>query len=113
MYLPEPHTDFIFSVIAEETGFLGSTLIVLLFLALLIKGARIARNAPSFYTTLTALGLTLMLTLQAFFNISMATGLIPTKGLPLPFFSYGGSSMLSTLIAVGMILNISAHRHRV
>ncbi|MBI4802337.1 MAG: putative lipid II flippase FtsW [Elusimicrobia bacterium] len=110
MYLPEPHTDFIFPVIAEELGLLGSLFIVLLFIALLIKGARIARNAPSFYTTLAALGLTLTLTLQAFFNLAMSTGLIPTKGIPLPFFSYGGSSMLTSMIAVGLILNISAHR---
>jgi cell division protein FtsW len=112
MYLPAPHTDFVFSVIAEELGFFGSLLIILLFLALLIKGVRIARNAPSFYTTLTALGLTLTLALQAFFNVAMATGLIPTKGIPLPFFSYGGSSMLATMISVGIILNISAHRNR-
>ena len=112
LYLPEPHTDFIFSVIAEELGFLGSLAIVLLFLALLIKGVRIARNAPSFYTPRAALGLTLMIVLQAFFNVAMTTGLIPTKGLPLPFFSYGGSSILSTLTAVGIILNISAHRNQ-
>jgi len=112
MYLPEPHTDFIFPVIAEELGFMGSMFIVLLFLALLIKGVRIARNAPSFYTTLTALGLTLMIVLQAFFNVAMATGLIPTKGIPLPFFSYGGSSILTTMIAIGVILNISAHRNQ-
>lgn len=110
LYLPEPHTDFIFSVIAEETGFLGSMLIVLLFLALLVKGVRIARNAPSFYTSLAALGLTLMLAGQAFFNMAVTMGLIPTKGIPLPFFSYGGSSILTSLIAVGIILNISAHR---
>ena len=112
MYLPDPHTDFIFPVIAEEIGLVGSLFIVLLFLALLVKGVRIARNAPSFYTTLTALGLTLMITLQAFFNVAMATGLIPTKGIPLPFFSYGGSSILTTMIAVGIILNISAHRNQ-
>lgn len=110
MYLPEPHTDFIFSIIAEEMGFLGSMLIVLLFLALLIKGVRIARNAPSFYTSLAALGLTLTITGQAFFNMAMTMGLMPTKGIPLPFFSYGGSSILASLIAVGIILNISAHR---
>jgi len=112
LYIPEPYTDFIFPVIAEEIGFIGSMFIVLLFLALLIKGVRIARNAPSFYTTLTALGLTLMIVLQAFFNLAMATGLIPTKGIPLPFFSYGGSSILTTMIAIGIILNISAHRNQ-
>ena len=108
LYLPEPHTDFIFSVIAEETGFLGSMLIVLLFLALLIKGVRIARNAPSFYTSLAALGLTLMITGQAFFNIAMTMGL-PTKRILLPFF------LLRRFLHAHLSdsrdnLNISAHR---
>jgi cell division protein FtsW len=110
MYLPEPHTDFIFPVVAEEIGLIGGLFITALFAALLVKGARIARNAPSLYTSLAAFGLTLVLTLQAFFNLSMAIGLIPTKGIPLPFFSYGGSSILASMIMVGLILNISAHR---
>ncbi|MCX5791582.1 MAG: putative lipid II flippase FtsW [Elusimicrobia bacterium] len=110
MYLPEAHTDFIFPIVAEEMGLAGGLLIVGLFTALLVKGARIAANAPSLYTSLTALGLTLVITLQAFFNLSMAIGLIPTKGIPLPFFSYGGSSIVVTLIMTGIILNISAHR---
>ncbi|MBI5744459.1 MAG: putative lipid II flippase FtsW [Elusimicrobia bacterium] len=110
MYLPEPHTDFIFPVVAEELGLLGGLLIAGLFVGLLVKGARIARNAPSLYTSLAALGLTLTITLQAFFNLAMATGLIPTKGIPLPFFSYGGSSIWSSMIMVGLILNVSAHR---
>jgi len=110
MYLPEPHTDFIFPVVAEEIGLVGGLFITALFAALLVKGARIARNAPSLYTSLAALGLTLTLTLQAFFNLSMAIGLIPTKGIPLPFFSYGGSSILASMIMVGLILNVSAHR---
>jgi len=110
MYLPEPHTDFIFPVVAEEMGLIGGLFITALFAALLVKGSRIARNAPSLYTSLAAFGLTLTLTLQAFFNLSMAIGLIPTKGIPLPFFSYGGSSILSSMIVVGLILNISAHR---
>jgi cell division protein FtsW len=110
MYLPEPHTDFIFPVVAEELGLIGGLLIAGLFVGLLVKGARIARNAPSLYTSLAALGLTLTITLQAFFNLAMATGLIPTKGIPLPFFSYGGSSIWSSMIMVGLILNVSAHR---
>ncbi|HAT72722.1 MAG TPA: putative lipid II flippase FtsW [Elusimicrobia bacterium] len=110
MYLPEPHTDFIFPVVAEEIGLIGGLFITALFAALLVKGARIARNAPSLYTSLAAFGLTLTLTLQAFFNLSMAIGLVPTKGIPLPFFSYGGSSILSSMLMVGLILNISAHR---
>ncbi len=110
MYLPEPHTDFIFPVVAEELGLVGGLVITALFAALLVKGARIARNAPSLYTSLAAFGLTLIITLQAFFNLSMAIGLIPTKGIPLPFFSYGGSSIWSSLLMVGLILNVSAHR---
>ncbi len=110
MYLPEPHTDFIFPVVAEELGLVGGLLIVGLFTALLFKGARIARNAPSLYTALAALGMTLVITLQAFFNLSMAIGLIPTKGIPLPFFSYGGSSILASMLMVGVILNVSGHR---
>ena len=110
LYIPEPHTDFIFPVVAEELGLVGGLLIVALFAALLVKGARIARNAPSMFTALAALGLTLTLTLQAFFNMAMSTGLIPTKGIPLPFFSYGGSSIWASMIMVGLILNVSAHR---
>ncbi len=107
MYLPNPHTDFIFPVLCEELGILGATLVLGLFAALLLRGVRIARRAPDLYGTLLATGLTLMITLQAFFNIAMSIGLLPTKGLPLPFFSYGGSSMLVTLSAIGMLLNIS------
>ncbi|MBI4351283.1 MAG: putative lipid II flippase FtsW [Elusimicrobia bacterium] len=110
MYLPEPHTDFIFPVVAEELGLVGGLFIVGLFTALLLKGARIARNAPSLYTALTAFGLTLVIALQAYFNLAMAIGLVPTKGIPLPFFSYGGSSILASMIMVGVILNVSAHR---
>ncbi len=110
MYLPEPHTDFIFPVVAEELGLVGGLIILALFTALLVKGARIARNAPSMYTALAALGLALAITLQAFFNMAMATGLVPTKGIPLPFFSYGGSSIWASMIMVGLILNVSAHR---
>ncbi|MDO8806579.1 MAG: FtsW/RodA/SpoVE family cell cycle protein, partial [Elusimicrobiota bacterium] len=110
MYLPVPHTDFIFPVVAEELGLIGGLFIVGLFTALLLKGARIARNAPSLYTALAAFGLTLVITLQAFFNLAMTIGLLPTKGIPLPFFSYGGSSILTSMIMVGIILNISAHR---
>ena len=89
---------------------MGGLFITALFAALLVKGARIARNAPSLYTSTAALGLTLVITLQAFFNLAMAIGLVPTKGIPLPFFSYGGSSIWASMIMVGLILNISAHR---
>lgn len=110
LFLPEPHTDFIFPVVAEELGLVGGIVITGLFTAFLLKGARTARNAPSLYTSLAALGLTLLISLQAFYNMGMSIGILPTKGIPLPFFSYGGSSLWATLIMVGVILNISAHR---
>lgn len=110
LYLPEPHTDFIFPVVAEELGLVGGIVITGLFTAFLLKGARAARNAPSLYTSLAALGMTLLISLQAFYNMGMSIGILPTKGIPLPFFSYGGSSIWATLIMVGVILNVSAHR---
>ncbi|MBU2530166.1 MAG: FtsW/RodA/SpoVE family cell cycle protein, partial [Elusimicrobia bacterium] len=110
MYLPEPHTDFIFPVIAEELGMFGGMAIMLLFLFLLLKAIKIAKTADNLFSSLLALGLIFTISMQAFFNIAMTIGLIPTKGLPLPFFSYGGSSMVMTLIAIGIVLNISAQK---
>ncbi|MFH2202188.1 MAG: putative lipid II flippase FtsW [Elusimicrobiota bacterium] len=109
MYLPAPHTDFIFPVICEEVGLLGALALLGLFLWFLLRGIRIARNAPDLFGTILAAGLTFLICLQAFFNISMSIGLLPTKGVPLPFFSYGGSSMLTVLTAVGILLNISRY----
>jgi len=110
MYLPAPHTDFIFPVLCEELGLLGAVAVLCLFTALLLRGIRIARGAPDLFGMLLASGLTFLICLQAFFNIAMSIGLMPTKGLPLPFFSYGGSSLLVTLAAMGILLNISRHR---
>lgn len=107
LYLPAPHTDFIFPVLCEELGLLGGLLILSLFAWFLSRGLSIARRAPDLYGTLLASGLTFLIVLQAFFNMSMSLGLIPTKGLPLPFFSYGGSSLLVTMAAIGILLNIS------
>ncbi|MDT8286771.1 MAG: FtsW/RodA/SpoVE family cell cycle protein, partial [Elusimicrobiales bacterium] len=110
MYLPEPHTDFIFPVVAEELGLFGSLLIAGLFGYLLLRGLRLARNATTFFSAIAASGMVLVICLQAFFNMAMTLGLTPTKGIPLPFFSYGGSSMITMLIAAGFVLNVSAHR---
>ena len=107
MYLPKPYTDFIFPVICEELGLIGALVVLALFAAILIRGVQIARRAPNLFGTLLACGITFTMTLQAFFNIAMAIGLLPTKGIPLPFLSFGGSSLLSTLIGVGILLNIS------
>jgi cell division protein FtsW len=107
MYLPKPHTDFIFPVICEELGLVGALVILGLYAAILIRGIRVARLAPNLFGTLLACGITFSIVLQAFFNIAMAIGLLPTKGIPLPFLSFGGSSLLSTLMGVGVLLSIS------
>jgi len=109
-YLPELHTDFIFPIMAEEFGLAGAMVIIGVFLFFLFRGLSIAKHARSHYLSLVAAGATLLIVFQAFFNIAMTAGLIPTKGLPLPFFSYGGSSVITTLILCGLILNISLRR---
>jgi cell division protein FtsW len=111
--LPEPHTDFIFAVIAEETGYFGTAGVVLLFLFFFWRGMKIAFDAPDSYGKLLASGLTLMVTVQAFINIGVVTGALPTTGIPLPFISYGGSSFLSCMISSGILLNISRYRETV
>ena len=105
--LPEAHTDFIFSVIGEELGFVGTTAIVLLFLIFIWRGFLTAYQAKDPFGSHLATGLTLLIGLQAFINLGVASGLLPTKGLTLPFISMGGSSMLVTMLSVGVILNIS------
>ena len=106
-YLPEAHTDFIFSVIGEELGFMGTTAIILLFSILIWRGFVTAYRAKDSFGTHLATGLTLMIGFQAFINLGVAVGLLPTKGLTLPFISMGGSSMLITMLSVGVLLNIS------
>ncbi|MFA6092888.1 MAG: putative lipid II flippase FtsW [Elusimicrobiota bacterium] len=107
LFLPAAHTDFIFPILCEELGLLGGSALLALFVAFLARGLKVARNAPNLFGTLLAAGITLMIVLQAYFNMAMAIGLIPTKGIPLPFFSYGGSSLWATLCSVGILLNIS------
>jgi cell division protein FtsW len=106
-YLPEAHTDFIFSVIGEELGFLGTTAIILLFSILIWRGFVTACRAKDPFGTHLATGLTLLIGFQAFINLGVTVGLLPTKGLTLPFISMGGSSMLITMLSVGVLLNIS------
>lgn len=108
--LPEPHTDFIFAVIAEETGLVGTVAIALLFCYVFWRGVQIAIEAPDDFGRLLALGLSLLITVQAFINMGVVTGSLPTTGIPLPFISYGGSSLLSSMIAAGILLNISRYR---
>lgn len=109
-YLPEPFTDFIFAVISEETGLLGASVIVLCFCVIAWRGLRTAMRAPDSFGAFLALGITMMVVLQAFVNISVVLGLMPTKGIPLPLVSNGGSSMLINLLAIGVLLNISQHQ---
>ena len=106
-YLPEPHTDFIFAVTAEELGLVGALVIVLLFAIFLWRGVRTALRTEDMFGRFLAVGITSMIVVQAFINISVVLGLMPTKGIPLPLVSYGGSSLLVTLGCVGVLLNIS------
>jgi cell division protein FtsW len=108
-YLPEPHNDFIYSVISEELGLLGATVVLACFCIITWRGLRTAVRAPDRFGAFLALGLTTMVAFQAFFNISVVLGLLPTKGIPLPFVSYGGSSLLINLLGMGILLNVSQH----
>jgi cell division protein FtsW len=105
-YLPEAHTDFIFSVIGEELGLIGVAAIIVLYAIFFISGVRVAARAKDLFGTYLALGLTLMITLQATVNMAVVMGILPSKGLPLPLISYGGSSLVVSLISVGIILNV-------
>ena len=108
-YLPYPYSDFIYAVIGEELGLLGAGAVVLGFVLLLWRGVRAAWKAPDAFGTFLAAGLTLSIVLQGLINVSVVLGLLPTKGIPLPFISAGGSSLLFTLVSVGLLLNITQH----
>jgi cell division protein FtsW len=106
-YLPEPHTDFIFAVTAEELGLVGSVIIVALFAVFLWRGIRTALRTQDTFGQFLVVGITSMVVVQAFVNISVVLGMMPTKGIPLPFVSYGGSSLFMTLACVGVLLNVT------
>jgi cell division protein FtsW len=108
-YLPEQHTDFIYAILGEELGFIGTFFVIMLFLLLVWRGFRIAMNAPDNFSSLLAAGLTGMIVLQAAINIGVVIGALPVTGITLPFISYGGSSLLFSMISVGIILNISRY----
>ncbi|MGH9359519.1 MAG: putative lipid II flippase FtsW [Terriglobia bacterium] len=108
-FLPEPQTDFIYAVISEELGFIGAVVVVVLFAIILWRGLRAAAYCSDGFGRLLAIGITVLLVGQALVNMSVVIGLMPTKGIPLPFISYGGSSLLMNLIAAGILLNISQH----
>jgi rod shape determining protein RodA len=109
-FLPEQHTDFVFSVFAEEWGFVGSAAVVLLYLGLCLWGVLIARSCKDRFGQLLALGVTALLFWQVFVNLCMVTGLLPVVGIPLPLFSYGGSSLITTMLALGLLLNLRMRR---
>jgi cell division protein FtsW len=106
-YLPEAHTDFIFAVVGEELGMIGTCAVLILFSLFLWRGLRTSVHAPDTFGLYLALGITVMVCVQAFINMSVVLGLLPTKGIPLPFLSYGGSSFVVMLAAVGILLNVS------
>jgi cell division protein FtsW len=108
-YLPEAHTDFIFAIVGEELGFVGAVGVVLLFAVLVWRGLRVGLRAPEPFGAYLALGITLLIATQTLVNLGVVTGLLPTKGLPLPFISFGGSALVVTLTSTGMLLNISQH----
>jgi cell division protein FtsW len=108
-YLPEPVGDSIFAVIGEELGLIGAAMLVILFVALAMRGIKIAKNAPDMFGKLLAAGITIWIVMQAFINISANIALVPLTGIPLPFISYGGTSLVFLMAAVGILLNISKH----
>ncbi len=109
LYIPEPQNDFIFAIICEELGFIGAVFVMLLFGLLIWKGIMIAKKAPDEYTALVATGITALLAVQVLMNIAVVTSMMPVTGVPLPFFSYGGTSLVILLMEMGLLLNISRH----
>ncbi len=106
-YLPEPHTDFIYAVVSEELGLIGAVAIAVLFFIFAYRGFRTALRTRDTFGRYLAVGITTMIAVQAFFNMSVVLALLPTKGIPLPFISYGGSSLFVMLASVGVLLNIT------
>jgi len=111
-FLPAPHTDFIFSVIGEELGLVGAMVVVLLFFVFTVRGIQIGLSLDDRFGTYLALGVTLMISLQAVINMAVVLGLLPTKGLTLPFISYGGTSLITNLVGVGILLHLSTRVDR-
>lgn len=112
-FLPYAYSDFIYSVIGEEVGLVGSAAVVALFFIFLVRGLNIAKHSGNLHTYLLVVGLTFLLVVQAMINISVTLGIFPTKGIPLPFISNGGSSLVASLVITGIVLNVSRHRKTV
>ena len=109
-YLPQNYTDFIFAIFCEEMGLLGALSVLLLFFLFIVRGIRIARSAPDAFSLLLSAGIVSWIGFQAILNMSVVVGMLPTTGIPLPFISYGGTSLIATLFGVGLLLNISQYR---
>lgn len=107
LYIPEPHNDFIFSILAEELGFVGCFVVIVLFAILIWRGVLVAMRAPDMFGSLLAVGITALVAIQVIINIAVVTSSIPVTGMPLPFFSYGGTALVILLCAMGVLLNIS------
>jgi cell division protein FtsW len=112
-FLPYAYTDFIYSIVGEEVGLIGAFLVLFLFFVFLYRGILIAKQSGNVHTYLLVIGLTFLIVTQALMNISVALGILPTKGIPLPFVSIGGSSLLASLIIAGVVVNVSKHRKTV
>lgn len=107
LYIPEPYNDYIFAILAEELGFLGSLVVMLLFIVFIWRGVKVAMNAPDTFGSLMAIGITSLIGLQFLFNVAVVTNSIPSTGISLPFFSFGGTSLMFLMFGVGILLNIS------
>ena len=112
LYLPFPHNDFIFSVLAEELGFVGCAVVILLFAIFIWRGILIAMKAPDMFGSMLAIGITTLIGIQVIINIAVVTNSMPVTGMPLPFFSYGGTALIILLCSVGVLLNISRHSNK-
>lgn len=112
LYIPEPQTDFIYAIICEELGFVGAVLVLLLFAVLIWKGIIIARKAPDTFSSLTVAGITALIAVQVLLNIAVVTSTMPVTGIPLPFFSYGGTSLFLLLTEIGIVLNVSRYTNK-
>ena len=109
-FLPEAHTDFTLAVLGEELGFMGVVFVILLYGYIVFKGLQISVRSEKNFDKSVALGLTMVFSLSVFINVGMSLGLLPTKGLPLPFLSYGGSSLVCTCVGLGLLLGMDRHR---
>jgi len=109
-FLPEQQTDFIFSVFAEEWGFVGGLILIIMFMSIIFWGLKIALQARDLLGTIISFGITALISWEVFINIGMVLGILPVVGIPLPFFSYGGSAMISLFTAIGLLMNVSARR---